>query len=447
MHDMGLLNMTTDARGLDITGKTASARAFDGALADYWGLTGDPVGKLKSALAEDTEFPLGATAIAALYMIGGFRGDHPEVTGAIAKARAAETCASARERKHLAAVEAWAAGRAFAAAALWEDILADEPRDALALRLVQDAHFFLGQPLAIRDATARVKPFWTRDDPLYGYFLGARAFGLEEAGELAAAEVAGREAIAINPGDAWAVHALAHVFETACRFDEGEMSLRAWRPHWRAAHFMAGHNGWHLALYLIERRAYAEVLADYDQFCLPRLADDATLDRVDAAALLWRLELQGVDVGDRWGPVSLSWMKHVDDHVLAFNDLHLALAAARSPDPDDARRLRASLETYLRTQSGDLRNATAEIGLPLIDGVLKFGAGDYRGALDAMLPVARRAIRIGGSHAQRDIVPLTLIAAAERAGEKHLTRALLAERLAVRPTDRVKSEFARALVS
>jgi len=186
------------------------------------------------------------------------------------------------------------------------------------------------------------------------------------------------------------------------------------------------------------------VLSDYDRISVPKLADDATLDRVDAAGLLWRLELEGVDVGDRWGEVAHRWMGHVDDHVSAFNDLHLALAAARSPDPDHAHRLRASLEAYVREGRGDNRDTTAEIGRPLVEGMLKFGARDYRGALDTLLPVARRAVRIGGSHAQRDLVPLTLIAAAERAGETALWRALIAERLATRPTDRLRAEFARA---
>ena len=107
---------------------------------------------------------------------------------------------------------------------------------------------------------------------------------------------------------------------------------------------MSGHNGWHLAVYLIEEGRFAEVLADYDRFAAPKLADDATLDRVDAASLLWRLELAGVDVGERWGPVARAWMAHVDDHVLAFNDLHLALAASRSKDAGDALRLRRSLD-------------------------------------------------------------------------------------------------------
>ena len=149
----------------------------------------------------------------------------------------------------------------------------------------------------------------------------------------------------------------------------------------------------------------------------PKLADDATLDRIDAAALLWRLELAGVDVGNRWSPVAGKWMAHVDDHVLAFNDLHCAFAAARSPDPGDAGRLSRSLDAYERLGSGDNRQVTAEVGRRLIDGVLAFAGGDYARAVEAILPVRYEAIRIGGSHAQRDIVNLTLIAAAERSGQ------------------------------
>lgn len=439
--------MPKDQQGLPLTGAPASAAAFDRAMADYFGLTGDPVGALKSALAEDDAFPLGAIAVAALFMVGGFRADHPEVVAALAAARRVISGATAREKAHLAAVEAWNQGRLYEAAARWEAILAEYPTDALALRLVQDAYFFLGEPLAIRDSAARSLWAWDRANPLASFVLGAYAFGLEEAGECAAAEKCAREAIARNPADAWAVHALAHVLETVCRPEEGLAFLRASRPHWSGAHFMAGHNGWHMALYLIETGRYAETLADYDRFSAPKLADDATLDRVDAAALLWRLELQGVDVGARWAPVARAWRAHLDDHVLAFNDLHLALAAARSGDSDFVAELRASLARYLREGRGDNREATAAVGAKLVEGVLAFGAGDYRGAIVAILPVRRRVIRIGGSHAQRDIVEQTLIAAAERAGDHSLLRALLAERVILRPTPNVRAAFERARVA
>ncbi len=318
--------MAKDQQGLTLAGAPESAAAFDRAIADYYGLTGDPVGVLKSALAYDPGFALGAVAIAALYMIGGFRGDHPEVKSALRAAEAAIPSASERERRHLAAAKSWAHGEFSQAIQGWENILADHPADALALRLAQDAYFLLGRSAPMRDSVARILPAWGRDNPLTGFVLGAYAFGLEETGDLRRAEDFGREALALNPRDAWATHALAHVMETANRHEEGLAFLDSTRADWAHAHFMAHHNGWHLALFLIEQGRFGDVLADYDRFTAPKLADDATLDRVDAASLLWRLELEGVDVGDRWAPVADRWMAHVNDHVLAFNDLHCAFA-------------------------------------------------------------------------------------------------------------------------
>jgi hypothetical protein len=217
------------------------------------------------------------------------------------------------------------------------------------------------------------------------------------------------------------------VMETANRHEEGVAFLKSTRGDWAHAHFMAHHNGWHLALFLIEQGRFDEVLADYDRFTAPKLADDATLDRIDASSLLWRLELAGVDVGDRWAPVANRWMAHVDDHLLAFNDLRCAFAAARSPDPDHIPRLRQSLDEYERSGSGDNRQMTSEIGRRLIDGALAFATNDHKRAVEAILPVLNDARRIGGSHAQRDVINRTLIAAAERSGQWTLARALLAE--------------------
>jgi hypothetical protein len=288
-------------------------------------------------------------------------------------------------------------------------------------------------------------PAWNRDNPLTSFILGLYAFGLEETGDLKRAEHFGREALARNPRDAWATHALAHVMESANRHEEGVGFLKSTRANWAPAHFMAHHNGWHLALFLIEQRRFDEVLSDYDRFTASKLADDATLDRVDAASLLWRLELAGVDVGDRWEQVADRWMAHVDDHLLAFNDLHCAFAAARSPDPDHASRLSASLDEYERQGKGDNRLVTVQVGRPLIDGALAFGRGDYALAVEAILPVRHDAVRIGGSHAQRGIIDLTLIAAAERSGQRGLARTLLDERVGLRPTPRTQAQYRQAL--
>jgi hypothetical protein len=216
------------------------------------------------------------------------------------------------------------------------------------------------------------------------------------------------------------------------------------RSDWSDAHFMVGHNGWHLALYLIELGRLDEVLQGFDQHMHPKLANDMTLDRVDASSLLWRLELEGVDVGARWAAVTKQWAPHVHDHVLAFNDLHLAFAVARSGDGRLIEMLRDSLDAFSQEGEGDNAVVMRQVGRPLIDAMLDFAEQRYAEAIETILPLRYEVLRIGGSHAQRDIVDLTLITAAERAGEKNLARALLAERAALRPTPRWRAAYARA---
>ena len=84
----------------------------------------------------------------------------------------------------------------------------------------------------MRNSIARVLPAWDRGHPLTSFVLGAYAFGLEETGELGAPEDDGRDALTRNPSDAWAMHALAHVFDhVPPRRTESRFS-RAPRPDW-----------------------------------------------------------------------------------------------------------------------------------------------------------------------------------------------------------------------
>ncbi len=48
-------------------------------------------------------------------------------------------------------------------------------------------------------------------------------------------------------------------------------------------------------------------------------------------------------------------------------------------------------------------------------------------------PIRHRSHRFGGSHAQRDLLDLTLLESAIRSGEPSLAQAFAAERLALKP--------------
>ena len=331
------------SRASTLAGAPESAAAFDRAIADYYGLTGDPVGVLKPALARDPGFALGGVAIAALYMIGGFRGDHPEV---VERARARPKRRSGAPRSASGAISPpprpgrKARRRRRSPAGRRSSPII--PTDALALRLAQDAYFFLGRSVAIRDCAARVLPAWDRDNPLASFVLGLYAFGLEETGDLKRAEDFGREALARNPRDAWATHALAHVMETANRHEEGVAFLKSTRANWAPRAFHGRPQ--RLASGAVSDRA-GPVRRGSRRLRPLHGARSSPTTRRSTASTPPRFcggsnsRASTSAIAGRRSPTD-GWRMSTTI-VLAFNDLHCAFAAARSPDPERRRALPA----------------------------------------------------------------------------------------------------------
>ena len=84
---------------------------------------------------------------------------------------------------------------------------------------------------------------------------------------------------------------------------------------------------------------------------------------------------------------------------------------------------------------------TRDVGHPVTLAIQAFGDGNYRETVRLLRPIRAIAHRFGGSHAQRDVIDLTLIEAALRAGDTALSRALAAERFDTRPASPLSQLF------
>ncbi len=352
----------------------------------------------------------------------------------LAHARASD--APPRERAHLEAVQLVLEGRWHHACRIWDGLLIEHPRDALALQWAQLWDFYRGDAAGLRQRPARALPEWDEADPLYAHVLALHAFGLEENNLYPQAETAGRRALALDPRAPWAVHAVAHVMEMQGRYEDGAAWLRQHQAVWAEGNGFSTHLWWHKSLFRLEALDTAGVLRLVDAH-LSGPALQVTLHRVDAAAMLWRLRLLGQDVTAHCAALLADW-DLADAHAghYAFNDLHAMQALLGAGDLQRAEAwLARCAERALG--AGDARRANhlmaREVGLPLMRGLLALARGDADGAVDLIYPVRRVAQHFGGSHAQRDLIDQTLLAAAAQGSRHALGRALVNERSMAKP--------------
>jgi tetratricopeptide (TPR) repeat protein len=436
-----------DCRGLPVTIVSAeAAAALDATLAAYQGLRADTGDRLKEALALDPDCPLTLTARGYFMMLFAIKplAAKARDSMAAAEAAAAKRMITERERRHLAALRAWCAGHAEAALEQWEAILAEHPRDVLAIRLAHFWHFYIGDPLKLRDSVARVLAGWDETVPGYGFVLGCHAFGLEESGDYVAAERARRRAVEKKPRDAWAVHAVAHVLEMQDRTDEGIAWLDRYIPGLAGCNNFRFHTTWHRCLFYLEKGEGSRVLGLYDSEVRAESTPEY-LDICNATSLLWRLETAGIDVGNRWAELAKQSAARIGDHSLVFSDAHFALALAAA-DPGTPDRFLTSAKQFANG-TGTQARVMGEIGAALCEAVIDYRQGNYGRVVDTLLPRRPVLRNIGGSHAQRDLFEQMLILAALADGRKNVAAELLAERRRQRPNNRLNRSLEARLAS
>lgn len=419
-----------DHRGLAVTGASPFAlERFENALALFNRFGVDPVAELDAALADSPDFVMAHALRAYLHLVGADPVGPTAVRPNLEAARAAG--GNAREAAHILAMEAMIDGRWRNAARILEDVAITWPLDMVAIRAGHFVDYLLGDSRMLRDRIARAMPAWSPSAPGWHALLAMHAFGLEETGDYARAERQGRKALELEVRDGWAWHAVAHVLEMQGRSQEGVNLMTGGAAHWSRDNMLAVHNWWHLALYHLNLGDTAEALRLFDG-PIYGAPSPIAFDMVDASALLWRLKLLGVDVGGRWDAVAEAWAPCQPDNTYAFNDMHAMMAFASAGRKDDVRLVRA-VQSCARDSLGDNREFLAQGGQAATEAMAAFVDGDYRRVITLLRPIRHHAYRFGGSHAQRDVIDLTLLEAALRAGDRDLALALAAERADAKP--------------
>jgi tetratricopeptide (TPR) repeat protein len=401
--------MPQDIHGLPISTSAAGAAAFDQVLMGYLKFRADAGQRLADTLAVDGEFALAHCIKGYFAMLSYKQANMPIAVEAAQNARRLSAHATPREQAHAAALDAWTAGDLDRTIGIWEQILAEYPHDALAFRLAHFNNFWLGRPREMRASVERVLPKWARDLPGYGTILSCHCFSLEECGDYATAEPSGRAAIAIDPGDVWGTHAVAHIMEMQGRHGEGIAWLDELERNWDGKANLVHHLWWHRALFHLERREFDAVLDLYDRRFrnlgspLTLAQPDLYIDVQNAASMLFRLELLGISAGDRWNEIAEKAEARIGDCLSAFTLPHWMMALTAAGRDDAARRMLEGMRAFAAGE-GTVRRIVGEIALPISEAVVAHHRGEHTQALDAMRPALAQMHELGGSHAQQEVL-------------------------------------------
>jgi tetratricopeptide (TPR) repeat protein len=396
---------------------------------------------LDRALAADPDFALAHIARARLLQL---QARMPEAKAAAARAQSLADRVTARERRHIEAITLSINGAAGDALATVRAHAAEFPRDALPLSLALGVFGLLGfsgrrdhheAQLALLKELA---PHWGED----WWFLGYLGWAYIETGEIAKGTELVERSLAGNLRNAHAAHQRVHGFFESGDANGGAGFIENWLPGYDRIGHLHCHLSWHLALFELARSNAERARAIYLDNIRPSVAQAAPmLILADSSSFLWRWRFYelGPSLDQEWAQVAAHARRNFPHASLAFADLHAALAEAGTSDDDGLQSRISGLQSLVR----DGRLPSGEVAPALCAGMAALGRGDNAKAAEIFEPALADLSRIGGSHAQREIVEDSLIIAFLRSAHPAKAAPLLHTRLGRRPSARDEAWLAR----
>jgi hypothetical protein len=420
--------MLRDGRDLAVSNASPQAIAALDFLREQWLSYGNRLAEFLPAVERDPDCPMIVLMTALLHLSMENRQGYRDAEPFLIRARALAGSMNERELLWLKIIDAQHRDDLATVTTTHDLLAAQYPRDVFGVKLGQKHYFYLGESDAML-RLAETTMDANRDVPI---MHGMRAFALEQCHRLEEAEEAGRLGASLVR-DPWAHHAVAHVMETQGRFEEGLAWMQGHCHSWDQCNsFMYTHNWWHLALFLIDADRTDEALALFDSRVWG-VWKEFSQDQVNAVALLARLELRGIDVGNRWQDVAKYLLPRLHEHVAPFLDLHYVLGLARAGERAAVTEMLASLEAHAQTTPEFVRRIWQDATVPAAHGIAAHAQGDWAEAVNGLGAALPHLQAIGGSHAQRDVFEQIHLDALVRAGWNDKALARLRQRDLARP--------------
>ena len=424
-----------DRYGLPLsTSSEAAAEAYRGGLDLMLSAWSGAASAMDRAIEADSDFALAYAARARNHLI------YAEIEQAREKAATARKLVArngtAREQSHVEVLALTTEGQPVKALQMTLEHLEDWPRDALILSLPLGAFgLFAFSGMADHDQ-ARVD-LCEKHRRHYGddwWFLTYLGWSHTENGSADQGRRITQRGFELRRENANAVHALAHAMFEDGSTQDAEDLIAGWLPLYNRSGLLYGHVTWHRALLALENGDTDRAGAIYADAIQPDINPAPPLNvMTDGVSLLWRLHACGHPVAkDTWLDLAGHAARWFPKAGNSFVDVHMGLLAAMAGDWCALERRVAELEA--RREQGKL--PAGPVVPELCRAARAFAEENYRTCADLLAPVSSEVVRIGGSHAQREMIEDMLLLALMKGGEAAKARDLLDRRLHRRPSAR-----------
>ncbi len=310
-----------------------------------------------------------------------------------------------------------------------EDLLNAYPQDLSTLKIAQ-YHLFNSADATgmLRVAQSCLKANQNRA-PVHSMI----AFGHEQANEIELARASALNALEIDPNEPWAHHALSHIHLSNGAIKEGRQFLQGVSDSWSELNsFMYTHNWWHMALFHLADGEAEQALSIYDGRCWG-VQPEYSQDQIGAISLLARLEIAGVDVGERWQALQPYLVSRIEDVQQPFLTLQYLYGLARL-NINEADQLMNNIELQASSPAVPQDQALwKQVAIPAAKGVYAHAKADWPLSAKCLGDVRRTLWQVGGSHAQRDLFDQLLLDARIKCGEWDKAKTMITQRQKYEP--------------
>jgi tetratricopeptide (TPR) repeat protein len=402
-----------DARGLDVTTDDATAVAAADDFAARLLRLDQGVEAILDAAKRWPDTPIVQLYAATFWLYG-------QTDGALEAAevhlRACEALAmNTRERALHRALALWHGNDNLRAVEAMEAITTEWPSDLLTAKIAEFIYYVLGQQYMgprFRAHMRRLEGAHAEDPD----FLAMTAFASELCSDYAAAEAVAERALAIEPRNPWAQHALSHVLIRQGRVAEGLARLESFLPLLAACgRPIHCHDAWHLALLHLEELDVAAAMRVFRTH-IWGITPDFVVEQLDAIALLWRIEMAAGPMDAQWPSIAEHIAARALETFMPFMNAHYVYALARAGRADAVEAALAGVRARSAAGDEEAKRVWAPVGRAVIEAAAAFGAGDRARAAALLDPVMPMMTSIGGSDAQDDLFRQTYLRSLQAAG-------------------------------